>query len=98
MSKRASAHIFRLLGDPIRRIIFERLGRHGPMSAGDLARGLPVGRTNVVQHLKALEQMRLVDARNSGKQRLYRVDPSGLVPLRQWLAQLDSQLKRGDPT
>ena len=87
MSRRASAHIFRLLGNPIRRIIFERLGRNGPLSAGDLARGLPVGRTNVVQHLKALEQARLVDAVIQGRRRIYRIDRTGLIPLREWLAQ-----------
>ena len=88
MSRRASGLIFNLLGNPTRRVIFERLGRHGHMSAGELARGLPVTRTNVVQHLKALERAGLVDAISEGRRRLYRVDRNGLVPLKLWLARL----------
>lgn len=89
MSRRATALIFALLAVPVRRVIFDRLARHGAMSASDLARGLSVTRTNVVQHLKALERAGLVAATTSDRRRLYRIERSGLVPLREWLAQFD---------
>ncbi len=76
--------ILELLGHPLRPIILQRLGR-APMTAGELARLLPVGRTAIVQHLKRMEAVRLVDAAMEGRRRVYRVRPEGLIPLRQWL-------------
>jgi DNA-binding transcriptional ArsR family regulator len=51
--RRPTDPIFKALGDPVRRVIFERLSRK-PQSAGELARELPVTLTAVVQHLKTL--------------------------------------------
>jgi DNA-binding transcriptional ArsR family regulator len=78
--------VFGLFGCPIRVVIFQRLAR-SPMSAGALARGLPVSRTAVVQHLKRLQAARLVDASTAGRRRIYRVQPQGLAPLSRWLRQ-----------
>jgi DNA-binding transcriptional ArsR family regulator len=78
--------VFALFGHPIRVVIFQRLAR-APMTAGELARGLPISRTAIVQHLKLLETARLVVASFEGRRRVYRVEPSGLAPLGQWLKQ-----------
>jgi DNA-binding transcriptional ArsR family regulator len=74
------------LSDPTRRRIFERL-RAGPQSVGVLARGLPVSRPAVSQHLKALKSAGLVNDRPEGTRRVYYVDPDGLGELRRWLDQ-----------
>jgi DNA-binding transcriptional ArsR family regulator len=79
--RRPTDPIFAALGDPIRRIIFERLARQ-PRTAGEMAQTLPVTRTAVVQHLKILEAIRLVAATPDGRRRIYRIDPNGLDPLR----------------
>ena len=84
-SLRAVVRVFALFGHPVRVVMFQRLART-PMSAGELARGLPVSRTAVVQHLKLLEAARLVDASFNGRRRVYRAQPKGLAPLAQWLA------------
>jgi DNA-binding transcriptional ArsR family regulator len=76
--------VFALFGCPIRVVIFQRLAR-APLSAGALARGLPVSRTAVVQHLKRLQAAQLVEASADGRRRIYRVQPQGLVPLERWL-------------
>jgi DNA-binding transcriptional ArsR family regulator len=76
----------RCLSDPTRRRVFERL-RAGPQSVGALARGLPVSRPAVSQHLKALRDARLVAARAEGARRVYHIDPDGLGELRRWLDQ-----------
>jgi DNA-binding transcriptional ArsR family regulator len=81
---RATLRIFVLLGHPLRVVIFQRLSR-SPMTAGELARTLPISRTAVVQHLKRLEADGLVDATSQGRRQLYRINPSGLVPLASWL-------------
>jgi|SRR5579862_7193860 len=76
----------RCLSDPTRRRVFERL-RAGPQSVGALARGLPVSRPAVSQHLKALSDAHLVAARAEGVRRVYYIDPDGLGELRRWLDQ-----------
>lgn len=85
----AAAHrrilrIFDLFGLPLRVTIFQRLARE-PMSAGELAKGLPITRPAVVQHLKRMQAEQLVDASTEGRRRVYRIDPRGLEPLRAWL-------------
>ena len=74
------------LSDPTRRRVFERL-RSGPQSVGVLAKGLPVSRPAVSQHLKALKDAGLVIDRSDGARRVYYIDPEGLGELRRWLDQ-----------
>lgn len=69
------------LGDPTRRRIFDRLAQ-GPKPVGELARGLPVSRPAVSQHLRVLKDAGLVAERADGTRRVYRVDPSGVIALR----------------
>ena len=69
------------LGDPTRRAIFERLA-DGPLPVGEIARGLPVSRPAVSQHLKVLKGAGLVLDQAEGTRRLYRIDPDGVGALR----------------
>jgi DNA-binding transcriptional ArsR family regulator len=80
------AAVLECLSDPTRRRVFERL-RSGPQSVGVLARGLPVSRPAVSQHLKALKAAGLVNDRSEGTRRVYHVDPDGLGELRRWIDQ-----------
>jgi len=72
------------LADPTRRRVFERL-RSGPKPVGALARGLPVSRPAVSQHLKVLKDAGLVREEAHGTRRIYEIDPKGLGALRTWL-------------
>ena len=72
---------FTALGDPTRRAIFERLVE-APAAVGELARGLPVSRPAVSQHLKVLKLAGLVEDRQDGNRRIYSVDPTGVEDLR----------------
>ena len=74
------------IADPTRRQVFERLA-DGPRSVGDIARGLPVSRPAVSQHLKVLKEAGLVADRAEGTRRVYEIDPHGLGALRAWLDQ-----------
>jgi DNA-binding transcriptional ArsR family regulator len=74
------------LADPTRRRVFERL-KSGPRPVGAIARGLPVSRPAVSQHLKALKEAGLVADRPEGTRRVYYIDPHGLGVLRKWLDQ-----------
>ena len=73
------------LGDPTRRAIFERVAAR-PSAVGEIARGLPVSRPAVSQHLKVLKDAGLVIDRRDGNRRIYQADPDGVAALR---AQLD---------
>jgi DNA-binding transcriptional ArsR family regulator len=78
------------LGDPTRRSVFERVARR-PHSVGELARGLPVSRPAVSQHLKILKAAGLVADRAEGTRRVYHIDPAGLAAIRIWLDQFWSE-------
>jgi DNA-binding transcriptional ArsR family regulator len=78
------------LADPTRRRVFERL-KLGPKPVGALARGLPVSRPAVSQHLKVLKEAGLVADRPEGTRRVYYIDPQGLGALRGWLDQFWNQ-------
>jgi len=78
------------LADPTRRQVFERL-RSGPQPVGAIARGMPVSRPAVSQHLKVLKEAGLVSDRPEGTRRVYYIDPHGLGALRGWLDQFWDQ-------
>ena len=86
----AYASALRALADPTRRRVFERL-RSGPKAVGALARGMPVSRPAVSQHLKVLKKAGLVTDRQEGTRRVYYIDPHGLGALRTWLDQFWDQ-------
>lgn len=95
---------FAALGDPTRRSVFERLA-HGPRSVGEIAKGLPVSRPAVSQHLKVLKEAGLVTDQADGTRRVYRIDPKGLGQIRAWFDQFwetallafHVEVERGDP-
>lgn len=72
------------LGDVSRRAIFERLAV-GPASVGEIAAAMPVTRSAVSQHLKVLKEAGLVSETPDGTRRIYRLDPSGIAAIRDWL-------------
>jgi DNA-binding transcriptional ArsR family regulator len=72
------------LGDGTRRAIFERVAAK-PSAVGELARGLPVSRPAVSQHLKILKEAGLVREMAEGTRRIYRLDPRGIAAMREWL-------------
>jgi DNA-binding transcriptional ArsR family regulator len=71
------------LGDGTRRQILEQL-RRGPLAVGELAKGLPVSRPAVSQHLRVLKGAGLVTEQRAGTRRLYRVDTDGLAEVREY--------------
>jgi len=75
---------FSALGDPTRRLVFERLAKR-PMSVGRLASGLAVSRPAVSQHLKVLKDAGLVVDREDGTRRIYSIDPRGIAAMRTYL-------------
>jgi DNA-binding transcriptional ArsR family regulator len=78
------------LGDATRRAIFERLAG-GPLPVAEIARGLPVSRPAVSQHLKVLKSARLVIDRAEGTRRVYQHDAAGLATLKEYFEKFWSE-------
>lgn len=78
--------VFSALYDPTRRAVLDRL-RDGPRPVGEIARGLPVTRPAVSQHLKVLKEAGLVIDRQEGTRRLYQLNPEGIGALRAYFDQ-----------
>ena len=82
--KSAAPAALAALADPTRRQLIERL-KAGPRAVGDLARGVPVSRPAVSQHLAVLKAAGLVRDVADGTRRVYEIDPRGLGAIRAWL-------------
>ncbi len=78
------------MADGTRRSIVSALAEH-PRAVGELAEGLPVSRSAVSQHLKILKDAGLVSETPEGTRRIYRLNPTALVALRD---QLDTYWRR----
>lgn len=77
---------FTAIADPNRRYLLEEL-RRAPKTVNDLARGLPISRPAVSQHLKALLDSNLVTVTAEGTKRIYSVNDRGFIKLNLWLDQ-----------
>jgi DNA-binding transcriptional ArsR family regulator len=78
--------VFQALADPSRRAIFESLTR-GEAAVKDLTVRFDISQPAVSQHLAALKDAGLVIGRRAGRCVYYRVDPGGMKPLVNWIAQ-----------
>ncbi|HUZ13981.1 MAG TPA: metalloregulator ArsR/SmtB family transcription factor [Caulobacteraceae bacterium] len=76
--------IFRALGDPTRRAVYERLAG-GELTVSALTAGFAVSQPAVSQHLAALKAAGLVAERREGRCAYYRALPQGLAPLIDWI-------------
>jgi len=77
--------IFRTLGDPTRRAIFERLARGGEQTVRVLTGHSGVSQPAVSKHLAVLKFAGLVRDRREGRQTHYSAKPQGLAPLVDWM-------------
>ncbi|MFZ3359182.1 MAG: metalloregulator ArsR/SmtB family transcription factor [Xanthobacteraceae bacterium] len=77
--------IFKALGDPTRRAIFQRLSRKGEQTVHALTDFAGVSQPAVSKHLGALKLAGLVRDRREGRETHYRAEPKGLVPLADWM-------------
>jgi DNA-binding transcriptional ArsR family regulator len=72
------------LGDGTRRAILERL-LSGPLPVGRIAEMFTISRPAISQHLKVLEQSRLVIHTAAGTRHVYQLNPEGFDSLRRYL-------------
>lgn len=77
---------FHALADPGRRAMVERLSL-GPASVSELAKPLPMTLSAVVQHLKILEEARLVRSEKVGRVRTCALQVDTMVQVERWIAE-----------
>lgn len=77
--------IFKVLSDPTRRAVLERLAG-AEMTATELRAGFAISQPAMSQHLAVLRGAGLVSERREGRYVNYRVEAAGLEPLHAWLA------------
>jgi DNA-binding transcriptional ArsR family regulator len=76
---------FNAVAEPRRREILDLLAG-GERSVGELVGQLGLSQPLVSKHLRVLREVGLVHVRDSGRQRLYRLDAGPLRSITDWLA------------
>jgi DNA-binding transcriptional ArsR family regulator len=83
-----TADAFNAVAEPRRRQILDALAG-GERPVNDLVDVLNVAQPQVSKHLKVLREVGLVDVRNEGRQRLYRVNGAALKPIHDWVKEYE---------
>jgi DNA-binding transcriptional ArsR family regulator len=82
-----AAHRFALLGDPTRLRILHALMERGELSVGDAADASGTSRFNASAHLNRLALGGLVERRQAGTTRYYRVSDNRLSSVCDWICE-----------
>jgi DNA-binding transcriptional ArsR family regulator len=80
-----TADAFNAVAEPRRRAILDVLVA-GERPVNDLVRVLGLAQPQVSKHLRVLREVGVVDVRDAGRQRLYRLNGPALKPIHDWLA------------
>jgi DNA-binding transcriptional ArsR family regulator len=76
---------FNAVAEPRRREILDALWG-GERAVNDLVRLLGIGQPQVSKHLRVLREVGVVDVRDEGRQRLYRLNGPALKPIHDWVS------------
>ncbi len=87
-------HALQALSDPTRLAILQNLSER-PRAVSDLARGFPISRPAISQHLKVLKTAGLVTDHADGTQRVYQIDARGIAALKLHFDELWSSVLAG---
>jgi DNA-binding transcriptional ArsR family regulator len=79
-----TADAFNAVAEPRRRQILDLLAS-GERPVNDLVRALGLAQPQVSKHLRVLREVGVVDVRENGRQRLYRLNGPALKPIHDWV-------------
>jgi len=79
-----TADAFNAVAEPRRREILDLLA-DGERPVNDLVALLGLGQPQVSKHLRVLREVGLVDVRDQGRQRMYRLNGEPLKPIHDWV-------------
>ena len=77
--------VFNAIAEPRRRQILDVLAA-GERSVNELVALLDLAQPHISKHLRVLRLVGLVDVRDDGRHRLYRLNAQALKPINDWLA------------
>lgn len=80
-----TADVFNAVAEPRRRQLVDVLAG-GERPVTELAEALRLAQPQVSKHLRVLREVGVVDVREAGRQRLYRLDARALKPIHDWVA------------
>jgi DNA-binding transcriptional ArsR family regulator len=75
---------FNAVAEPRRRQILDALAE-GERPVNDLVKALDLAQPQVSKHLKVLREVGLVDVRDEGRRRVYRLNGHPLKPIHDWV-------------
>src|SRR3982750_4053269 len=75
---------FNAVAEPRRRQIVDLLAR-GERPVNDLVLAMGLAQPQVSKHLRVLREVGVVDVREQGRQRVYRLNGRGLKPIHDWV-------------
>ena len=75
---------FNAVAEPRRRQILDLLA-HGERPVNDLVDRLGLAQPQVSKHLRVLREVGLVEVRDEGRRRLYRLNGEPLKPIHEWV-------------
>jgi DNA-binding transcriptional ArsR family regulator len=84
-----TADAFNAVAEPRRRQLVDVLAG-GERSVNDLVGAVGLAQPQVSKHLRVLREVGVVDVRDRGRQRLYRLNGKALKPIHDWVAQYES--------
>src|ERR1700742_4717715 len=84
-----TADAFNAVAEPRRRAILDVLAR-GERPVNDLVATLGLAQPQVSKHLKVLREGGLVEVRGDGRQRMYRLNGTGLKPIHEWVSAFEA--------
>ena len=87
----AAAPVFAALGDETRLGIVTRLCAEGPLSIARLTVGGRVTRQAVTKHLHVLADAGLAHSSQTGRERIWKLEPQPLLTARECLSQISAQ-------
>src|ERR1700746_519526 len=86
-----TSDVFNAVAEAHRREILDVL-IGGEKAVGAIVDDLSMSQPQVSKHLRVLSEVGLVSSRAEGRRRLYRLEPSPLAPMQQWLAKYERAL------
>lgn len=86
-----TSDVFNAVADTHRREILDALIA-GEKAVGTIVSDLSMSQPQVSKHLRVLSEVGLVRCRAEGRRRLYRLEPTRLQPLREWVTKYEQAL------
>ena len=83
-----TSDVFNAIAEARRREVLDALIA-GEKAVGEIVNDLSMSQPQVSKHLRVLSEVGLVRCRAEGRRRLYRLEPTRLRPLQEWLAKYE---------